>query len=264
MRVSQLLIGSLSVTTAALVASNIYLLAELSGLKRTLAQAHEEPLTPNDLIALVDNRLASLNKRKAKELLSSLKAQFKLAPTSTPDNHLIYGDLNARITLLEYGDIECPYCRKMHGNIKQIVEHSQGVINWKFKHFPLGMHNPVAAIESQAIECVKEAYDNRTAWIALDRFIAGTKGNGKGLGDIPKFVRSFGLNGSLIENCLASDRHKGTINQDYDDGRHIGITATPAIRIKDNNTGKEYVIKGLKTSEQLLQTIQQVLSSPQQ
>ena len=260
MRGNQLITGVLIISTVALIASNIYLHTELINLKASTDQPPVEHLSQHDVITLVDDRLSSLEKRKAQELLSSLEEQFQLAQVSTPDNRLIYGELNARITLQEYGDIECPYCRKMHGSIKQVVEHSQGVINWEFKHFPLGSHNPVAAIESQAIECVKEAYDNRTAWIALERFMMDTKGNGKGLGDIPEYVRSFGLNGSLIGNCLASDDHKGKINQDYEDGRRAGITATPAIRILDNQTGQDYLLKGYRTPEQLLQAVQQILS----
>ncbi|PVZ64524.1 thioredoxin domain-containing protein [Pelagibaculum spongiae] len=47
-------------------------------------------------------------------------------------SYLIYGNPSAKITLQEYGDIECPYCRKMHSVIKQVINHSQGVINWEF------------------------------------------------------------------------------------------------------------------------------------
>lgn len=260
MRGHQLVTGVLSFTTVTLVASNIYLYTALNILNVSTDQPPIEHISQHDVIALVDDRLASMEKRKAQELLSNLETQFKLAQTYTPDNRLIYGELNARITLQEYGDIECPYCRKMHGSIKQVVEHSQGVINWEFKHFPLGSHNPVTAIESQAIECIKEAYNNRTAWIALEKFMMDTKGNGKGLGDIPEYVRSFGLNGSLIANCLASDDHKRKINQDYEDGRRSGITATPAIRILDNQTGSDYLLKGYRTPEQLLQAVQQIIN----
>lgn len=258
MKSTKTLFGALILVSTVLSASTIYLYSEVQFLKYS-ASSHDN-LSVNDVITLVDDRIASLEKRKAQELLSSLESQFQLASPNTPGNRLIYGESNARITLQEFGDIECPYCRRMHSGIKQVVDHSQGVINWEFKHFPLSGHNPVAAIESQAIECVKEAYDNRIAWIALERFMTDTKGNGKGLGSIPEYVRSFGLNGSLISNCLASDNHKGKINQDYEDGRRIGVTAAPAIRIQDNQLGREYLLKGYKTSEQLLQAVQQILS----
>ncbi|MCG8614305.1 MAG: thioredoxin domain-containing protein [Pseudomonadales bacterium] len=260
MKSTATIFGALILVSTALSASTIYLYSEVQDLRSsTSSQAN---LSANDVITLIDNRIATLEKRKAQELLSNLEPQFQLASLSTPSNRLIYGDSNARITLQEFGDIECPFCRKMHSSIKQVVDYSQGVINWEFKHFPLSSHNPVAAIESQAIECVKAAYDNRTAWIALERFMTDTKGNGKGLGNIPEYVRSFGLNGSLISNCLASDDHKRKINQDYEEGLRIGVTATPAILIHDNQLGKEYLLKGYKTSEQLLQAVQQII--PQQ
>jgi len=220
----------------------------------------EASLTEDAVVMIIDERLTTVNKHESKEKLANLTKAFHLAPESTADNRLLYGKNGARITLQEFGDIECPYCRKMHTDIKQVIDHSEGVINWEFKHFPLGMHNPVAAIEAQAIECIKESYNNRTAWLSIDKFITDTQGNGKGIKDIPNFVRSFGLNGSLINNCIASDDHKEKINQDYEDGRKAGITATPAVRIIDNQTGKEYLLKGYKTSEMLLAAIQQVVS----
>lgn len=213
------------------------------------------------ILAMVDERLAVMQKQQSLKSLLSLKDQYQLAPAETVDNSLLYGDSNARITIKEYGDVECPYCRKMHAEVKRIVDHSEGVINWEFKHFPLAGHNPAAALEAQAIECVKEAYGNRVAWVAMDRMITETAGNGKGINDMTAFIRSFGLNGSLISNCLASDDHKDTINNDYAEGRNSGVSATPALVIVDNKTNKEYLIKGFKTSEMLLQAIQKIVQS---
>jgi protein-disulfide isomerase len=172
---------------------------------------------------MVDERLAVMQKQQSLKSLLSLKDQYQLAPAETVDNSLLYGDSNARITIKEYGDVECPYYRKMHAEVKRIVDHSEGVINWEFKHFPLAGHNPAAALEAQAIECVKEAYG--------------------------------------ISNCLASDDHKDTINNDYAEGRNSGVSATPALVIVDNKTNKEYLIKGFKTSEMLLQAIQKIVQS---
>ncbi|PVZ64533.1 DsbA family protein [Pelagibaculum spongiae] len=258
MKGNQLLISMLSIISIGLIVFNIYFYSELSSLQAAHESSSKTHLSHHDIIQAVDDRLASLKKRNAKAVLSRLEEQFQLANETTPDNRLIYGNPNAKITLQEYGDIECPYCRKMHGVIKQVVHHSQGVINWEFKHFPLGIHNPVAAVEGQAIECIKASYNNRIAWIALDKFMMDTRGNGQGINDVPEYVRSFGLNGSLIGNCLASDDHQDKINQDYQDGQRLGISATPAVRIIDNTNAKTYLLGGYKTSEQLLQAIQRI------
>jgi protein-disulfide isomerase len=216
-------------------------------------------LSEEDIVAIVDERLISVKKQKARERLANLQRKYSLASVDGLDNRLIYGKSNARITLQGFSDIECPYCRKMHTDLKQVIDHSEGVINWEFKHFPLAGHNPAAAVEAQAIECIKESYGNRVAWIAIEQFIVETEGNGKGMKDITAVLRANGLNGSLINNCLASNDHKNTINNNYEEGRNAGVTATPAVLILDNKTGKEFLLKGYKTSEMILQAIQEIV-----
>ena len=223
--------------------------------------ASSATLSEEDIVAIVDDRLISVKKQKAQVRLANLQRQYSLASEDSLDSRLLYGKSNARITLQGFSDIECPYCHKMHADIKQVIDHSEGVINWEFKHFPLAGHNPAAAVEAQAIECIKESYGNRVAWIAIEQFIAETEGNGKGIKDMTSVLRSNGLNGSLINNCLVSNDHKETINNNYEDGRKAGVTATPAVLIVDNKTGKKYLIKGYKTSEMLLQAIQKIVES---
>ena len=226
--------------------------------KHTVSSAS---FSEEDIVAIVDERLISITKQKARERLANLQRKFSLASVDDLDNRLIYGKGDARITLQAFSDIECPYCRKMHADLKQVIDHSEGVINWEFKHFPLAGHNPAAAVEAQAIECVKEAYGNRVAWVAIDQFIVETEGNGKGMKDMTAVLRSNGLNGRLINNCLASNDHKDTINSNYENGRNAGVTATPAVLIIDNKTGKEYLLKGYKTSEMIVQAIQKIVQS---
>ena len=124
-----------ALAVTALSASNFYLYNEVELLKSH--QTAYSSLTENDVIALIDQRLNSLEQRKARELLTNLNNQLQLAPVSTPDNRRLFGNPDARITLQMFSDIECPFCRKMHNGMKQVVEHSKGTINWEFKHFPL-------------------------------------------------------------------------------------------------------------------------------
>ena len=74
MRGNQLITGVLTISTVALIASNIYLHTELINLKTSTDQPLVEHLSQNDVIALVDDRLSSLEKRKAQELLSNLES----------------------------------------------------------------------------------------------------------------------------------------------------------------------------------------------
>lgn len=257
MRVNRAALGAFLVINAAAISAIAYTYHHVLELESILSNVVKEVqiYSESEIIELVDLRIASQERQKIQHQRALLENEYTAAPERTPDNRLVYGSLDARIILQEFADTECPYCRKIHSNIKQVVDHSQGVINWEFRHFPLGNHNPVAAIQSQAIECINEDYGNRTAWVAINQFMESSQGNGRGLGDLGDFVRSFGLNGSLLNNCLASNNHKVKINQDYAMARELGIKSTPTIRIFDQETGRSTLITGFRTPEQILQAI---------
>jgi protein-disulfide isomerase len=249
-----------------LVVSNVALYSKFSALEGRVQQNIVEIESAQALELrikqIVDDSLKErelVKKRYAsKQKLAKLEPQHVLARKDS--KKLVYGNPEARISLKMYGDIECPFCRKIHKELKKIVDNSQGVINWEYKHFPLSIHNPSAAINAQAIECIAETHDNQKAWIALTQFINGTKGNGRGIDDIPEFVRSFGLNGSMVSNCLKSDAHKLKINQDYAEGRSLNVKRTPAIQIVDTATSKSALTEGYLKAEAILEKIQQLVN----
>lgn len=240
----------------AMSVGNLYLTQQL------MAEMNERPpqasLAKEDIVSVVDQRIAHLERKQISDSLEALKAEHLLAPAESGGKRL-YGDAAARITLQVFTDFECPLCQKMHDHLKQVVDHSQDTVNWEIKHFPLQRHNPAAAIEAQAIECIADVYDNQTAWAAIDQVFSSTQGNGGGVGDIPSFARSFGLNGSMISNCMATGTNQQRVNSDYAEGRDIGVSSTPTMVVVDNQTQRKYLARGYHTPEQILATIQKAL-----
>ena len=215
-------------------------------------------LTEEDVRRIVLEELAFARNESKRNQLSDLLKEYSFADEST--SSMMYGSNTARFTLQMFSDIECPFCRQMFFEVKKVVDQSEGVINWEYKHFPLAMHNPIASLEAQAVECIAVEQGRAKAWVALDQFIKSTHGNGKGVqDDLPDFVRSFGLNGSLLKNCLATNDSKRRVNADYGEGVELGISATPAVVLIDNQSGKNYLIKGKKSAGQLLQAIQSIM-----
>lgn len=240
--------------------SNVYQFSEIKALQNEQAQVTQS-LSANEVVSIVDQRLAVSDQRRAKQAFEDLIEDYELAAPEAPEGRLIYGNLNARLTMQEFSDIECPFCRKMHGGLKSVVDSSRGVVNWEYKHFPLSGHNPAAAMQAKAVECVRESYGNQVAWAALDQFFDQTRSNGQGVGDLPTFAKTMGLSGKAMELCLGSDAHEDKISQDYREGSQLGFSATPALRIVDHKTGRDYLIKGYKTPEQLAQALQQILGA---
>jgi len=71
------------------------------------------------------------------------KLAQNIRPVSIDRDH-INGNPDAQISLIEYSDFECPFCKKFHSTAKRLIEAFDGKVNWVYRHFPLLFHNPGA------------------------------------------------------------------------------------------------------------------------
>lgn len=81
-----------------------------------------------------------------------------------PNDH-VYGNPNASITVIEYSDFECPYCKSFHSTMKKIVAESDGNVNWIYRHFPL---HQTSFEKLVAAECVTQVKGNDAFWEYTD------------------------------------------------------------------------------------------------
>lgn len=77
------------------------------------------------------------------------------------DNDHIMGDKNAEITIVEYSDYECPYCKAIHGTLEKIVKESNGSVAWVFRHWPIHQNS---FLKVTAAECVNKIKGNDAFW----------------------------------------------------------------------------------------------------
>lgn len=79
------------------------------------------------------------------------------------DDHL-YGNPDAEVTVIEYSDFECPFCKTFHPIVERLVNESDGKVNWVYRHFPLESIHPNARGMALASECVAELGGNEAFW----------------------------------------------------------------------------------------------------
>lgn len=89
------------------------------------------------------------------DLLADKAAGQKINLDPITENDHFYGNKDAEIVIVEYADLECPYCAIAHPTIKKILKDYDGKVAWVFRHFPLSIH-PDAHIKAQAAECAWE------------------------------------------------------------------------------------------------------------
>lgn len=185
-------------------------------------------------------------------------------PVDAERDH-IYGNLDAPVTLIEYSDFECPYCKRFHPIARRIVDSYGGKVNWVYRHFPLGFHNPLAQLEAEASECAALLGGNDAFWRYADLVYERTDSNGKGLRPeaLVPFAGEIGLDETGFKECLDSGRMTARVQEDFDEGTRIGINGTPGNIILDNGTGEVVVAAGALPFVEMRRLINRLLATSQ-
>lgn len=198
----------------------------------------EPELTEEKLHEIIDARIVRYAENERLRIIAEKFKPYSNAEEYTAGGKHIYGSKDARFTLVEYSDIECPFCKRFQAIPKEVVDSSKGLINWEFIHFPLPMHNPVAFIEAQSTECVASLNGNRAFWVYLDELFLKSKGNGQSLTDIAQIAKGVGVDEKKFLDCVRTGKFKEIVQSAIDRGNDLGITGTPTTFIVDNLSGK--------------------------
>ena len=156
----------------------------------------------------------------------------------------IRGDLDAPVKIIEFGDTECPLCKRFHPTLKRIVAEYPGKVAWVFRHFPIDDIHPMARKEAEATECAAELGGNAKFWTYLDRLYEVTPGNNKlNPAQLPRIAEYVGLNRAKFEQCLQSGRHAQRVADDVADAAGAGAQGTPYTVVVAPN-GRKFAILG--------------------
>lgn len=178
----------------------------------------------------------------------------------TEDDY-VRGDRNARIALIEYSDLECPYCKRFHPTAQQAVDEYGGEVMWVYRHFPLEQIHSKAPKQAEALECAGKLASNEGFWALTDKIFEVTPSN-DGLDNttLPDLAAEVGINKSAFQTCLDSGEMAGNVDDDYQSGLKAGVTGTPGNILLDTETGESVLIPGAVPYPQLKQAIDDMLA----
>ena len=173
----------------------------------------------------------------------------KLVENGSP----VMGNINAPITILEWGDYQCTFCYKFHQNTLDIINEDfikTGKVKIIFKDFPL--NGPDSKLAAEASYCAQdqekywkyhdELYNNwggeRTGWITRE--------------SLAKFAETVNLDVEKFNKCLDDHKYENKVDLLYAFGKEIGIDATPSFLVF--NDQKMIKIRGNQPLEVFLKT----------
>lgn len=166
----------------------------------------------------------------------------KLVKIEKPEQYIrqfdaILGAEKPLVTIIEFVDFECPYCREAYPVIKSVAEKYQSVVRVVFKHLPMENTHPDALIAANAAACAKE---QGKFWEYHDMLFEKQKLDSASL---LEDARELGLNTDKFNLCLTDSKFQKNIDTDLMDAASLGLKGTPTYIVN------RYKIEGTLTSE---------------
>ena len=178
------------------------------------------------------------------------------------DSDHIRGNPNAPVKIVEYVDMECPFCKRFHSTMQQVMDEygKNGKVAWVYRHFPLDSIHSQARTEAVASECANELGGSDAFWKYADRFFELTPSNNQTniATVLPQIAREIGLDETKFNSCLASKKYDKHIQDDLDNATATGGNGTPWSIIV-TASGKKYPLSGAQPYEAVKQLIELAL-----
>ena len=177
----------------------------------------------------------------------------KLVENGSP----IMGNIDAPITILEWGDYQCTYCYKFHQNTLNTINEEfikTGKVKIIFKDFPL--NGPDSKLAAEASYC---AQDQQKYWEYHDELYKNWGGERTGWitrEALTKFAQSTELNIEEFNKCLDVHKYQNKVDSIHNFGKEIGIDATPTFLVF--NDEKIIKIRGNQPLEVFLKTFDEL------
>jgi protein-disulfide isomerase len=177
------------------------------------------------LDALRERRLSKAKSAYVESLRKQMPILIRLAPPRAPISMTdvpVRGPANARLTVLEFADYQCPVCQQVQPVLSRIEEEFKGKIDFAYKDFPLNIH-PEAPKAAEAAHC---AGAQGKYWEYHDLMLA------KKVLDIPalkSYAESLKLDTNTFNSCLDSGKMAGVVKEQGDEALALGLPGTPTL-----------------------------------
>ncbi len=153
--------------------------------------------------------------------VSAGERQANPSVSVSSDDH-IRGDKDAPVTIVEFSDFQCPFCKRFHPTVKQVLGEYSKEVRWVYKHFPLDSIHPQARPAAEASECAAE---QDKFWEFTDGLFENQSRLGGSL--YKELAQDIGLNVNKFESCLSSGKYKDKVEADLQEGIKLGVNGTP-------------------------------------
>lgn len=159
------------------------------------------------------------------------------------DDDPILGSKDAPVTVVEFSDYECPFCKRHFDQTftqlkKDYID--TGKVKLVYRDLPLSFHDPNATNQALAANCARDQGGDSMYFKYHDEIFKRTSSNKTFSDDnLPKIATDLGLNVSNFNACLSSRKYEDEVKKDLADATSAGATGTPTFFVGKSDSGKE-------------------------
>ena len=197
------------------------------GITAAAPAANSAIVEPATALPIVENEASSVNNVAAGPTPAALLLETRRT----------LGDPNAAVTVVEFSDYQCPFCRRHVQETLPLLEENYidtGRVFYVFKDFPIASLHPLAYRQHEAALCVLDKAGTEEYWQVHDLFFADTEGFAvNGLETLDAIILTEFEQAGLpdISECLQSNTHAEEVQADLNEGQSLGVNGTPAFFI---------------------------------
>lgn len=164
------------------------------------------------------------------------------------DDDPVLGLKEAPVTLIEFSDYECPFCKRhFDQTFSQLKKDyiDTGKVKLVYRDLPLSFHDPNATNQAMAANCARDQGGDASYFKYHDEIFKRTTSNKTFSDDnLPKIAQDLGLNVSTFESCLSGKKYEDEVQKDLADATSAGATGTPSFFI--GRSTSDGIIEGTK------------------
>ena len=160
-------------------------------------------------------------------------------PEVTAEDHVL-GPASAAVTIIEYGDYECPFCRGAARDVHRLLDEYPGQIRLVFRNFPIPQLHPHA---EQAAEAAEAAAAQGKFWEMYDLLLRD--GARLDLDSLLGYAERLGLDVSRLQNEVLGNVYATRIERDVREGIQSGVNATPKFYVNGARIDGKVPLEGL-------------------
>ncbi len=198
-----------------------------------------------------------LESRRAAELPRRLRERAQVAVHLVPPRFDVApdgpskGPADAKITIVEFSDFQCPYCQRSLATIEQVLAKYPSQVRVVYRHLPLDRIHAHARGAAEAAACADE---QGQFWAYHDKLFQNNRALAKE--DLLRYAGETGLDAQRFGACIEERRFKDKVESDLQAARAVGISGTPAFVVNG------VLLSGAQPPEEFYTVIDAALAKP--